>query len=121
MKVLPQNGEIAITVNGKPYQFKFGMLAARMIELHSVQAETSIDNVSISLWAGLMSRKDENGLSDSFSHLDTLALIDEMQDEDLATVIAVQRQAFERLPNVASRVNKLLGLNADGSRPTTKS
>lgn len=115
------NGEISATISGKPYFFKFGMLAAKLLEKHGSDDTTNIEMMVRMLWAGLMCRFEQNQLTNDFSVDSVYDLIDEMSDEDLAQVLAVSRTAFDRLPNVGARVNGLLGLDENGKPlPTGK-
>ncbi|GAB3881289.1 hypothetical protein [Spirosoma agri] len=114
------NGEIVVFINGKPFTFKFGMLAAKLVEKHGEGLTGNIETIALTLWAGLMCRFDQNALADNFKVDDVYELMDAMSDEDLAKVLVASRSAFERLPNVSARVNGLLGLGEDGNPLTGK-
>lgn len=118
--MLHTNGEVRVSCNGKPYLLKFGMVAARMAESHPAPSESEFDLLGHIFWVGLMSRAAENGLPDTFSHHDALEFIDGISDDDLVAVLATQKAAFERLPNVARRVADVFANPAPPSPPTGK-
>ncbi len=115
------NGEVTAVINGKTYTFKFGMLAAKLVEKHGEGVTGNIETIALTLWAGLMCRFEQNALPDGFAIDSVYDLMDELTDDDLARVLVASRNAFERLPNVSARVNGLLGLGEDGKPLTGKS
>lgn len=107
--MLHTNGEVRVSINGKPYLLKFGMLAAKLAERHPAASDSMFDQLAHILWIGLMSRVQENDLPTTFSQEDALRLLDDMSAEDVAKVVAAQKDAFEReLPNVARRVAEII-------------
>ncbi|CCH54486.1 hypothetical protein BN8_03661 [Fibrisoma limi BUZ 3] len=118
MKPLEQTkGELTVTINGKQYTLKFGMLAAKLVEQHGVGITTNVEIMALTLWAGLMVRHEQNQLPDGFDVATALNWMDDMSDDDLATMLVVSKTAFDRIPNVSSLVEKRLGIVPIGETP----
>ncbi|QHV96296.1 hypothetical protein [Spirosoma endbachense] len=119
MKPIEQaNGEFIAEVNGKPRTFKFGMLAAKLVEKQGEGVSGNYEMMGLTLWAGLMCRFEQNDLPTVFTIDTMLDWMDTMSDQDLAQALVISKTAFERIPNVNSLVEKLLGQLPDGSPVT---
>lgn len=113
MELLQKTGEVTVNCGGKPRTFKFGMLTLKLLETQSLSLTTTVEIYGATLWAGLMVRESVNDLPKDFTVDTVLDWMDEMSEEELATVLALSEQSFERLPNVNARVDGLLNRQRD--------
>ena len=89
------------------------MLTLKLLETQSLSLTTTVEIYGATLWAGLMVRESVNDLPKDFTVDTVLDWMDEMSEEELATVLALSEQSFERLPNVNARVDGLLNRQRD--------
>ena len=115
MDLVTTTGEITVPIGGKPRTFKFGMLTLKLLENESRLLSTTIEIYGATLWAGLMVRESVNDLPKDFSVDTVLDWMDDIDEGDLAKVLALSEKAFERIPNVNARVDGLLGRERDAS------
>lgn len=116
--LLIKTGEIKIDIGGRVRTLKFGMRALQVVQRMTTATATdappldladTATTLALPVYAGIMARKDDNDLPAGFSVETVIDWLDDVSDDDLAAVLALSEESFNRLPNVAARVDGLLG------------